>query len=152
MKCPGVHYHFINDSEFESKIVAADFLEYVKLYDTYYGTSRQWVTEQQKRGKHVVLVIDTQGALQLKGRLPAIFIFIRPPSLEMLRYRLEQRQTETAEIIEQRLAWAKKELDVVNQYDYQITNDDLDNAYQVLRSIFIAECHRIKGHHLDKQD
>src|SRR5205085_2410637 len=81
----GVHYHFITSAEFEAKIAATDFLEYVKLYGTYYGTSRQWIQEQQREGKHVVLVIDTQGALQLKGKIPAIFIFIRPPSVEVLR-------------------------------------------------------------------
>jgi guanylate kinase len=141
---PGVHYHFISDAEFETKIVAGDFLEYVKLYGTYYGTSREWVRGQQYQGKHVVLVIDTQGALQLKGQFPAIFIFVRPPSLESLRERLNQRQTESAEMIEKRLAWAQTELQVAQKYDYEIINDDLEIAYQILRSIFIAECHRIR--------
>jgi guanylate kinase len=138
----GVHYHFISDSEFEAKITANDFLEYVNLYGTYYGTSHQWIQEQQQKGKHVVLVIDTQGALQLKGRIPAILIFIRPPSIEVLRSRLMQRQSETAEMIEKRVAWAQRELEAARQYDYQLINDDLDIAYQILRSIFIAESHR----------
>lgn len=139
----GVHYHFITEKEFEAKISAQEFLEYVKLYGTYYGTSRQWIQEQQERGKHVVLVIDTQGALQLKGHLPAVFIFICPSSLNSLQERLIQRQTETPEMIEKRLTWAKIELKAARQYDYQIVNDDLEIAYQVLRSIFIAECHRL---------
>lgn len=141
---PGVHYHFIAGPEFEEKIAAGDFLEYVKLYGTYYGTSRQWVKEQQKKGKHVVLVIDTQGALKLKGALPAVLIFIRPPSLDILRNRLVRRQTETPGMIEQRVDWAQRELEAAQQYDYQIINDDLETAYQVLKSIFIAECHRTK--------
>ena len=141
-EAPGVHYHFITVPEFEAKIAAADFLEYVKLYGTYYGTSLQWIREQQKKGKHVILVIDTQGALQLKDHFAIVFIFIRPPSLESLRVRLSQRQTETAEMIEKRLTWAKIELEAAQQYDYQIINDDLDVAYEVFRSIFIAECHR----------
>ncbi len=140
----GINYHFISASEFEAKIAAADFLEYVKLYGTYYGTSRQWVMEQQKQGKHVVLVIDTQGALKLKGNLPAIFIFIRPPSLEILRTRLVNRQTESSIMIEQRLEWAKQELVAAQSYDYQVINDNLNQAYQVLRSILIAECHRVR--------
>lgn len=139
----GVHYHFISDSEFEAKIAAADFIEYVKLYETYYGTSLQWIKEQQKQGKHVVLIIDTQGALQIKAHLPAVFIFIRPPSLGILQARLNQRQTETAEMMEKRLTWAKIELEAVQRYDYQIVNDNLEIAYQVFRSIFIAECHRV---------
>lgn len=141
---PGAHYHFITERAFEEKIAAGDFLEYVKLYGTYYGTSWQWVKEQQKKGKHVILVIDTQGALKLKGKFPAVSIFIRPPSLEILRTRLIKRQTESPGMIDQRVEWAQKELDAAQQYDYQIINDDLAIAYQILRSIFIAECHRTK--------
>lgn len=139
----GIDYHFISNSEFEDKIAVGDFLEYVKLYGHYYGTSKEWVEGQQKQGKHVVLVIDTQGALKLKGVVDGIFIFIHPPSLEVLRSRLTQRQTETAEMIEKRLAWAEEELNVAQEYDYEIVNEDLGTAYQILRSIVIAECHRI---------
>jgi guanylate kinase len=139
----GVNYHFITVSEFEAKIAAGDFLEYVKLYGTYYGTARQWIIDQQKQGKHIVLVIDTQGALKIKKLLQATYIFIRPPSLEILRNRLMNRQTEAPEMIEQRLAWAKKELENVQYYDYEIVNDDLKSAYQVLRSVVIAECNRV---------
>lgn len=142
---PGIHYHFITENEFETKIAAGDFLEYVKLYGTYYGTSSRWVKEQQKKGKHVVLVIDTQGALKLKGKFPAALIFIRPPSLDVLRKRLIRRQTETPGMIDQRVEWAQMELDAAQQYDYQIINDDLEIAYQILRCIIIAECHRTKN-------
>jgi guanylate kinase len=141
---PGVHYHFIAESEFEAKIAAGDFLEYVKLYGTYYGTSHQWIKEQQQQRKHVVLVIDTQGALLLKDKIDAISIFIRPPSVEVLRQRLTQRQTESLEMIEKRLEWARRELEVAQQYDYQLVNDDLEVAYHIFRSIFIAECHRTR--------
>lgn len=140
----GVHYHFISESEFEAKIAADDFLEYVKLYGTYYGTSHQWIKEQQQKGKHVILVIDTQGALQLKGKISAALIFIHPPSVEVLRTRLMQRQSESSEMMEKRLAWAKKELEIAQQYDYQLINDNLDIAYQIFRSVFIAECHRTR--------
>ena len=103
-----------------------------------------WIKEQQQKGKHVVLVIDTQGALLLKEKIAATSIFIRPPSLEVLRERLVLRQTESLEVIEKRLEWAEKELDASVNYDYQLVNDDLEIAYQVLRSIFIAESHRVK--------
>lgn len=142
---PGVHYHFITESEFNEKISAGDFLEYVKLYGTYYGTSKQWIIDQQKNGKHVILVIDTQGAIQLKDRFSAVMIFIRPPTLDTLRKRLVSRQTETPDMIDQRVEWAQIELDAAKQYDYQIINDDLETAYQILRSIVIAECHRVKN-------
>lgn len=141
----GIHYHFITESDFEKRIATTEFLEYVKLYGIYYGTSRRWVEEQQNLGKHVILVIDTQGALQLKGLFPAVYIFISPPSLDVLRARLINRQTETAETLAKRLDWAQKELQVAPYYDYQIVNDDLDLAYQVLRSIIIAECHRAEN-------
>lgn len=91
----------------------------------------------------MILVIDTQGGLQLKGKIPATFIFIRPPSADILRSRLMKRETESKEGIEQRLEWAKKEMIDGLAYDYQVVNDDLDTAYQVLRSILIAEEHRI---------
>lgn len=139
----GKDYHFIKNDEFERMVEKGLFLEYVKLYDYYYGTSKQWVNEQQKKGNHVVLVIDTQGALRLKGSIPAIYVFVRPPSLDELSRRLEKRKTETVEVQEQRLAWAKVELEAARYYDYQIVNDDLDVAYEVLKSIFIAESHRV---------
>ncbi len=142
---PGLHYHFISELQFEAKIAEGDFLEYVKLYGTYYGTSRQWVLEQKEKGKHVFLVIDTQGALKLQGHLSAVFIFIRPPSLDVLRQRLISRQTETTTSIEKRLEWARIELEAVRYYDYEIINDDLNSAYEILRSIVIAEGHRVKN-------
>lgn len=139
----GKNYHFVTESEFEEKISASDFLEYVKLYGYYYGTSREWILSQQKKGKHVMLVIDTQGALQLKNRLSAAFIFIAPPSLEVLRERLSNRKTESLEMVEKRWKWAKTEMQAVRHYDYLIINDDLQIAYQILRSIIIAETHRV---------
>ncbi len=138
----GEHYHFISQAEFQSMIEEGLFLEYVKLYDDYYGTSRQWVIDKQKLGHHVVLVIDTQGAMRLKGTFPAIFIFIKPPSLDELSRRLKKRSTETAVTLAKRLSWAKVELKAARNYDYQVVNDDLETAYRVLRSIFIAEEHR----------
>lgn len=138
----GEHYHFVDSSQFERMIAEGAFLEYVTLYGNYYGTAFATVSEKQKNGKHVVLVIDTQGALQLMKKLEAVFIFLKPPSLEILRQRLNARQTETLEIISERLLWAEKEMLEAVHYDYCIVNEDLSIAYQVLRSIFIAEEHR----------
>lgn len=135
----GRDYHFISKEEFEQKIQDGDFLEYVTLYGDYYGTSEKWVLAKQAEGKHVFLVIDTQGAQQLKGKLPAIFIFVQPPSLEELRARLLKRSTETEEMMNKRLNWAKEEITRSGMYDYVIVNDNLEMAYQVLRSIMIAE-------------
>jgi len=140
---PGKDYHFISQEEFAGKIKNGDFLEYATVFENYYGTSKEYVLKEQKKGKHVMLVIDTQGAMQIKKNgLPAVFIFISPPSLLVLKERLFKRKTESAAVIEQRLSWAKDEMALAPQYDYHIVNDNLENAYQILRSIIIAEEHR----------
>lgn len=137
------HYHYLSIAEFEEKIEKDEFLEHVKLFGNYYGSRKEEIAALQASGKHVVLVIDTQGAMQLKEKLPkAIFIFINPPSVEELRNRLFKRRTEDEEMIKERLDWSKHEIDLARQYDYQITNDNLEVSYQILRSILIAEEHR----------
>lgn len=140
----GQHYYFISKSEFLARIASGDFLEYVELYGDYYGTSKAKTVELLNAGRHVYLVIDTQGARKLKGHFEVINIFVSPPSLEILRKRLTERKTETAEIIAKRLAWAENEMRAIPEYDYNIVNDNLQTAYQALRSILIAECHRVK--------
>lgn len=138
----GDDYIFISTEEFEQKIAEREFLEYVKLYGHYYGTSKKWVEHQQSLGKHVFLVIDTQGALQLMDSLDASFIFVQPPSIGHLKERLLNRNTDTLESIEGRLSWAVKEIEAAHYYQYIILNDRLEQAYQVLRSIVVAEEHK----------
>lgn len=140
----GVHYHFVSRQEFEKKIEENDFLEFVDLLGYYYGTSREAVEKQLIGGKHVFLVIDTQGALKIRDLFPACHIFILPPSLLELSKRLENRKTETPESFKKRIELAKKEIELAVKYDYNIINDDIDIAYQILRSIVIAEEHRVK--------
>ena len=139
----GKDYHFISKQEFEAKIQAGDFLEYANVFDNFYGTSKSYVAGEQKKGKHVLLVIDTQGALQLKGKIPATFIFISPPSIEVLKERLIKRRSESPEMIAKRLSWAQQEMAKIGSYDYHIVNDNLDIAYAALRSILIAEEHKL---------
>lgn len=139
----GIDYFFTTKEIFEGKIRAGEFLEHVELYGERYGTSRSWVEAQLNEGKHVILVIDVQGARLLRDQVDAVTIFVSPPSMEELERRLRKRRTEAASVIEQRLAWAKKEMEASGEYDYRIINDDLANAYQVLRSILIAEEHRL---------
>lgn len=137
----GVDYHFITRTAFDDKVKAGEFLEHVELYGDCYGTSRSWVNKQLAEGKHVILVIDVQGARLLRDKVKAVTIFVSPPSLEELERRLKRRKTEDASVIEQRLLWAKKEMEARDGYDYQIVNDDLAVSYQILRSILIAEEH-----------
>lgn len=139
----GVDYYFVTREEFEKRIQNQEFLEYVHLYGEYYGTSKTWVEEHLKEGKHLILTIDTQGALQLKNLVKAVYIFIKPPSLDALKERMERRRTETPEEMTKRLKLAEQEIQTADRYDYNIVNDSLEAAYDVLRSIVIAEQHRI---------
>lgn len=139
----GKDYVFLTESAFQKRVERKEFLEHTQVFDHHYGTLKQTVDKQQSLGKHVILVIDTQGALHLKKTLKALFIFIAPPSIETLRERLEKRQTESKAVIQKRLDWAQNEMDQAAHYDYQIINDDLETAYLVLKSIVIAEEHRI---------
>ncbi len=141
----GQDYHFLSSQAFEEKRRQGDFLEYAEVFGYHYGTSRAYVLKQQEMGKHVFLVIDTQGAMQLKkAQFPGVYIFLSPPSLSELKDRLVKRQTESQEMIDKRLSWAEAELEMVAQYDYHIVNDNLDLAYTILRSIVIAEEHRVR--------
>jgi len=140
----GVHYYFLSVEEFERRIQAEEFIEYAKVFGDYYGTSRKFVEEKLEQGYHVFLVIDTQGYLQIKEQLDAVPTFISPPSLEELRSRLIGRKTDTPEQIEERLSWAQGEMKQKVHYDYHIVNDDLEIAYQTLRSIVVAEEHRTR--------
>lgn len=136
------NYEFISNEKFEEKIASGEFLEHAKVFGNYYGTRKEEVDRLLALGKHVVLVIDTQGALKIKQQADAIFIFISPPTFEELRRRLHARRTENEEKIQERLLWAKQEIAMVSHYDYHVINDNLDVTYQVLRSIFIAEEHK----------
>lgn len=142
----GRDYHFLTREAFEARIHAGEFLEYAQVFGQLYGTSRKEVLNQQQQGKHVVLVIDTQGALRLKREgFKAVYIFIKPPSLSVLRERLLKRKTEATQHIEERLNWAQREMELADEYKYQIVNDTLSHAYDVLRSILIAEEHKTKN-------
>lgn len=139
----GVDYFFISKQEFQEKIKEHEFLEYVELYGHYYGTSKNSIEKLQTAGNHVVLVIDTEGGLKIKKIMDAILIFIMPPSLEELGKRLRERKSEEPEVIARRLEWSKNEIEDAKHYDYKIVNDNLKTAYQTLKSILIAEEHRI---------
>lgn len=142
----GHDYHFLSEQEFDQRLQTGDFLEHATVFGSRYGTSRSIVEQEIEKGKHLFLVIDTQGAMELrKKKFPAIFIFLSPPSLEDLRERMMKRQTETKESLEHRLSWAEKEMALASKYDYHIVNKNLSVAYDILRSIVIAEEHRVKN-------
>lgn len=139
----GVHYFFISDSEFDKKIAENEFIEHITLFGHRYGTSKAFLENAKAHGKHVFLVIDTQGALALMGKMAAVFIFLMPPTLEELQKRLAGRGTESDETLGVRLSEAKREIEAAQNYNYIVVNDDLQTAYTALRSIVIAEEHRV---------
>lgn len=141
----GKDYYFISEAEFGKMIEQGEFLEFARVFGHYYGTSRSAVEKQLAKGKHVALVIDTQGAMQLKKLLEAVYIFICPPNLDELKKRLHGRKADTEESIETRLSWAQKEIESAKHYDYQIVNEKLKTAYEILRSIFVAEEHKTRN-------
>lgn len=140
---PGKDYYFISSTEFEEKLQQNAFLEYVSIFDHSYGTLYETIIKEQLLGHHVLLVINAQGKNQIRMLgIPHVSIFIHPPSWVELRHRLEKRGTEGCEAIAQRLALAKYEISFSHLYDYQVVNDNLQTAYEILRSIIIAEEHK----------
>lgn len=145
----GVDYYFISKEEFDEKEKTGEFLESATVYEDFYGTLKQTVTALQDKGKHVVLVIDTQGGEQVRKKINATLIFIAPPSLNELKRRLKDRNTDSVQSIDERLSWARKEIEKGKTYDYFIVNDDLNEAYEVLKSIIITEKHHHRRNNAD---
>ena len=131
----GVQYFFISKPEFEEKISRGDFIEWAKVHENYYGTSKDFVEREIAQGSIILLDIDVQGADAVKRIFgnEAYAIFIAPPSFEVLEQRLRARGTDSEETIQVRLKNAKNEMARQNDYDYCIINDDLERAYQQLR-------------------
>lgn len=140
----GVSYFFVNHDRFEDMIQKGEFLEHAEIFGNYYGTPKQKVLDKLTWGKDVLLEIDVQGAMQVKGNYPeSITIFVCPPSLATLKHRLAGRGTESEESLNQRIAKALTEIEMLKNYDYYIVNDELDDAVKNVKSIIYAEHHRI---------
>ena len=129
----GVDYHFLPATEFHRRKVDGDFLEACEVFGSghWYGTLESEVTPSLREGKWVVLEIDVEGTFNVLKRFPdAITIFVRPNSLEELERRLRSRGTESSAAIERRLAVARRELECVDRYQFQVVNDDVDRAVE----------------------
>ena len=136
----GDDYFFVNQPEFESMIAAHAFLEYAKVFDHYYGTSKKQIESRLAAGIDVVLDIDWQGAQQIRAIMPnVISIFLLPPSLQALRQRLENRQQDNQAVIDKRMKQAQDELEHYHEFDYLIVNEEFDLALNHLKSILTAE-------------
>ena len=135
----GREYHFVDVQYFLEMVSRGDFLEWAEVHGNYYGTSRRWIEAEMTAGRDVLLEIDWQGAQQVRKAFPAaIGIFILPPSLEELKSRLSGRGTDSAETIARRIAAARDEMRHVDEFDYVIINDDLQQALENLKSVISA--------------
>lgn len=145
----GINYYFTDNSHFESLLEEDAFLEHAKVYDHYYGTPKKYVYQMLSQGSHVMLEIDIQGAMQVKEKYPqGVFIYIVPPSRDVLEKRLRGRHTDSDEVIAARLAKARNELEWIDKYDYVIVNDNLDEAIQKAEAILKAEgCKVMRNSH-----
>lgn len=137
----GINYYFVSKEEFEQRIKDNKFLEYAIVHNgKYYGTPKDKVEEMLNDGKDVILEIDIQGALAINNLIPeAVFIFIMPPSMEILKERLINRNTETKEQILERFTKAYIEINEVSKYNYVVVNDEIDEAVNKIEAILKAE-------------
>ena len=141
----GEDYHFLADAEFQARVRAGEFLEHAQVHGDHYGTLRDPVVANLKKGVDVLIDIDTQGAATIRSsddpfiRAALTDIFIMPPDLDELRRRLLKRGTETAEKIELRLANAAREMQFWRDYRYTIISKSMEEDLQKFRHIIAAE-------------
>lgn len=133
----GKHYFFISREEFIKKKDQGDFIEWALVHNNYYGTSKGFVQTKVSNGFSLLFDLDVQGTDNMKAEYgdEAKAIYISPPSIDALEKRLRGRGTENEEVINVRLANAKKELLRQDDYDYKVINDDLEKAYTELKSV-----------------
>lgn len=144
----GREYFFTDEATFQSMIDRHEFVEWARVYGHLYGTPRKSLTDKIDQGIDVLLEIDVQGALQVKKKFDeAVSIFILPPSMTVLRQRLQTRASDSTEEIQRRLQKVKEEVWSYREYAYIVRNEDLTRSLRDLENIFLAE--RLKTKRLD---
>jgi len=140
----GVDYNFVSRDRFEAMIAAGEFLEWADVFGNLYGTCAADTERLLADGNDVVLVIDVQGARQVRSRgIPTSTVFVMPPSMEVLEQRLRGRSKDSEEAIQCRLRVAREEIAAFADYDYVVVNDELTATVDQLRGIVIAERSRL---------
>lgn len=140
----GVEYFFRTREEFEQMIAEDALIEYAQYVGNYYGTPKAYVEEQLLAGKNVILEIEIQGALKVKEKFPdTLLLFVTPPSAEELKNRLVGRGTETMDVVTSRLNRANEEAEGIEQYDYLVINDVLEDAVEEVHQIIQNEHYRV---------
>lgn len=135
----GVSYFFVDKDTFEKTIGQDGLIEYARYLDNYYGTPRKWVEEQLESGRDVILEIEIQGALKVKEKFPeTLLLFVMPPSAEELQRRLTGRGTETADVIRSRMERAVQESEGIENYDYILINDNLDECVEQMHDVILT--------------
>ncbi|MGN0350525.1 MAG: guanylate kinase [Roseburia sp.] len=140
----GVEYFFKTKEQFEAMIQNEELIEYAQYVENYYGTPKAYVEEQLAAGKDVILEIEIQGALKVKEKFPdTLLMFVTPPSATVLKQRLVGRGTETIDVIESRLSRAVEEAEGIEEYDYLVINDVLEECVEEVHSIIQNEHTRV---------
>ena len=140
----GKSYYFVTEEEFKKNIEDDNMLEYAKFAGNYYGTPKKNIQKHLDNGEDVILVIEIQGALQIKQKIShALFVFLLPPSMKELKRRLIDRNTESSSKVMERFERAYKEINELSKYNYVIVNDDVKDAAKKLESIILAERCRV---------
>ncbi len=136
----GRDYYFVSKDEFMQMVQEGEFIEWAEVHGNLYGTSKKRLLERVSKGIDVLLDIDTQGAAQIKEKgLEAVYIFILPPSLSVLRERLEGRASDSEDVINRRLKKAVEEIAAYKMYNYVIINDKLDEAFELLKAVVLSK-------------
>ncbi len=142
----GVDYNFITRARFEQMVAANEFLEWADVFGNLYGTGASDVERQLARGCDIVLVIDVQGARQVRLRYAnTVGVFVLPPSFEVLEQRLRGRSKDPEEAMQRRLRMARNEVAAFAEYDYVIVNDELEACVERLRAIVLGERARLRS-------
>ena len=140
----GKDYYFLTKDQFIEKIDQGNFLEFAEYAGNYYGTPKDVIESKLEAGIDVILVIEIQGALKVKEKLPeTIFIFILPPSMRELKRRLDGRNTETKEAMFKRFQTAYQEINTVNKYNYVVINEVVEEAAEKINAILLSEKSRV---------
>jgi guanylate kinase len=143
---PGIDYNFITRTRFEEMVAADAFLEWAYVFGNLYGTCAEDAERDLADGRDLVLVIDVQGARQVRARCPGtVGVFVLPPSYEVLEHRLRSRSKDSEEAMQRRLRTAREEVAAFVEYDYVVVNDALDACVERLRAVLTAERARLRS-------
>jgi guanylate kinase len=146
----GRDYYFLSSEDFMARVEAGGFIEWAQVHNNLYGTPRAPIETWLKDGKFVVMDLDVQGGINVKKQYGAraILIFIKPPSLDSLRLRLLERNTDSQEAIQSRLQAASAEMEMADQYDHVVINYNLDDTVAQIRDII----NRYRNEGMGQQD